>query len=78
VEKMTYYLNNKIIPPKDREIIFDKREQKWQLNWNIRYSLYFNKIMEGIDHSKWERKRQEECRKLNKALKKEDKDGDTE
>ena len=52
VTTMTRFLKEKTIPPKDPEIIFDELEQKHLINWNIRYSLYFNKIM-GVDREKW-------------------------
>jgi hypothetical protein len=65
LEKMTYYYRNKIEPPKPEIIIWDIRDKKYTINWEILRSDYRDKLLEGVDLDKVEK----EVIKKNKELK---------
>lgn len=52
LEKMTYYYRNKIEPERPPIVIFDKKVDKYCLNWIVLRSDYKDKFFEGIDQVK--------------------------
>ena len=64
LKKMTYYYRNNIEPPKPQLIIWDIKEQKYQFNWEVNWSAYKDKILEGVNVDKIN----EEIKEKNKML----------
>jgi len=44
IEKMTYYVSNKIEPDKEPQVVFEEESNKFYSNWKIEYSSYLTKL----------------------------------
>lgn len=56
IELLTKYYNAKEQPPKEKEIIFDEKEGKFNLNWKISYSPYITLVYGFKDQNDFESK----------------------
>jgi hypothetical protein len=65
MDKMMYYYSNKIEPPTPELIIWDKKNKKYGLNWEVERSMYKDKIMGKIQKSDL----LDEIKKKNKNIK---------
>lgn len=44
IEQMTYYINNKEVPPKEEEVMFKKDTLSFAMNWKVEYSDYLTML----------------------------------
>lgn len=69
IEKMSYYYQNNIVPPKEPEIVFDDRKGVFTTNWQVGRSVYLTKIYGYKDQEAFETKNHQKILDINRALK---------
>lgn len=65
---MTHYYQNKIVPPKEEEVIFDERRKKFQTNWKVLRSAYLTKIYGYKDQDAFKLKHHQTLLDINRAM----------
>lgn len=69
VQTITSHYNNKQVPQREQDIVWNGEKKKFEANWLLSRSLYFDKIT-GIKKEKWEEQVKRLVNRLNYRIKK--------